>query len=125
MKENGGRRLGGEHGGIWIHAVFPALYRRCWKDVVIQAGLAYRRRCSVNEKKKNLCVLLWNITFSKMCHHEMESYKEKTSCSIFRKILTLLIKIQNKSKHYIAQFTNVANLIGNVLFFSFARFLTF
>lgn len=81
MKENGGRRLGGEHGGIWIHAVFPALYRRCWKDVVIQAGLAYRRRCSVNEKKKkkNLCVLLllWNITFSKMCHHEMKSYKEK------------------------------------------------
>lgn len=59
MKEKGERELGGEHGGIWLYAVLPALYWRRWEDVMIQAGLAYRRRCSVNEKKT--CVLYYGI----------------------------------------------------------------
>lgn len=56
----------------------------------------------------------------------MKSYKEKESFSVFRKYFnTVLFKIQEKSKHYNAQLTNGAKIIGNVLFFSFARFLTF
>lgn len=42
----GGREgLGSEHGGTWLHTEFPALSRRQWEDVMIQAVLAF----SVNE----------------------------------------------------------------------------